>query len=206
MLANVALHVLDAAWAQTSSTLGVLVRYADDLVVLCTNRSSAEEALRRVMATLHPLGLEIHPDKTRIVCLIRGQQGFDFLGFHHRKVESWRWRGRYYLQRWPSDRAMNSIRDKVRQATDQSNVGASIEVVVANLNQVLRGWGGYFRNGSSSRKFAIIDSYVHERLAIFDSTKHGRRGRHWQRHARAWLERLRIYRLSGTTQIRTAHA
>ena len=78
---------------------------------------------------------------------------------------------------------MNSIRDKVRQATDQSNVGAAIEVVVANLNQVLRGWGGYFRYGSSSRKFAIIDSYVHERLAIFDSTKHGRRGRNWQRQS-----------------------
>jgi RNA-directed DNA polymerase len=90
VLANVALHVLDAAWAQTSSRLGVLVRYADDLVVLCTSRSGAEEALWRATAILQPLGLEMHPDTTRIVCLIRGQQGFDFLGFHHRKVESCR--------------------------------------------------------------------------------------------------------------------
>jgi RNA-directed DNA polymerase len=101
---------------------------------------------------------------------------------------------------------MNSIRSKVRQATGQSNVAAGMEVVIANVNQVLRGWGGYFRDGSSSRKFAIIDSYVHERLAIFDSTKHGRHGRNWQRHTTAWLERLGIYRLSRTKRTRTAHA
>jgi group II intron reverse transcriptase/maturase len=206
VLANVALHVLDAAWAQTSNTVGVLVRYADDLVVLCTSRGNAEEARRRVMTMLEPLGLQLHPDKTRIVCLTRGQQGFDFLGFHHHKVESWRWRGHYYLQRWPSDRAMNSIRSKVRQVTDQSNVDASIDKVIARLNQVLRGWREYFRHGSSSRKFAMIDHNVHERLAIFDSNKHGRRGRNWQRHSNAWLERLGIYRLSGTKRTQPAHA
>ncbi len=75
VLANVALHVLDAAWAQTSSGLGVLVRYADDLVVLCTSRSKAEEAQRRVATILRPLDLQLHPDKTRIVSLIRGEQG-----------------------------------------------------------------------------------------------------------------------------------
>lgn len=206
VLANVALHVLDAAWTQTSNTLGVLVRYADDLVVLCTSRSNAEEAQRRVATILRPLGLQLHPDKTRIVCLIRGQQGFDFLGFHHHKVESWRWRSRYYLNRWPSDRAMNSIRAKIREATGRHNMGASLDSVVTVLNRVLRGWGAYFRNGSSSRKFAIIDSYVQERLAIFDSAKHGRTGRNWLRHDRAWLERLAIYRLSRATQPVKAHA
>ncbi len=90
LLANVALHVLDAAWARTSRSLGVLVRYADDLVVLRTSRAHAEEAQRRMGAILAPLGLQLHPDKTRVVCLIHGQQGFDFLGFHHHKVESWR--------------------------------------------------------------------------------------------------------------------
>jgi RNA-directed DNA polymerase len=206
VLANVALHVLDAAWARTSRTVGVLVRYADDLVVLCTSRGNAEEARRRVTTMLEPLGLQLHPDKTRIVCLTRGQQGFDFLGFHQRKVESWRWRGHYYLQRWPSDRAMSSIRSKVRQVTDQRNVGASIEMVVAKLNQVVRGWAGYFRHGSSSRKFAIIDRYVHERLAMLDSIKHGRRGRKWRHHDQVWLERLGVYRLSRSTRTGTAHA
>jgi RNA-directed DNA polymerase len=207
LLCNVALHVLDAEWTRTSSKLGVLVRFADDFVVLCRSRAAAEEALRRVTAILGQLGLQLHPDKTRIVRLTRGEQGFDFLGFHHHKVESWRWRGRYYLQRWPSDRAMRQVRAKVREATSRRDVGRAVEWVVADLNHVLRGWGAYFRYGNSARKFAQIDNYVHERLAIFASIKHGRHGRNWQRHYTwAWASRLGTYRLSRTTRNGTAHA
>ena len=185
----------------------MLVRYADDFVVLCRTRAAAEEALRRVGAILAPLGLQLHPDKTRIVCLTRGGQGFDFLGFHHHKVESWRWRGRYYLHRWPSDRAMRQIRAKVREATSRREVGRAVEWVVEDLNHVLRGWGGYFCYGNSARRFAQLDSYVRERLAIFASIKHGRHGRNWQRHSPwAWAIRLGIYRLSGRTRPRAAHA
>ncbi len=103
LLANIALHVLDEHWA-TLSWLGVLVRYADDLVVLCRTRQRAERARQRVAAILAPLGLQLHPDKTRLVSLAEGRDGFDFLGFHHRLVKSWKWRGRYYLNRWPSTR------------------------------------------------------------------------------------------------------
>src|SRR6188472_3189961 len=86
LLANVALNVLDEAWA-TWTGLGTLIRYADDFVVLTTNRQRAEEARRRIEAVLAMLGLRLHPDKTRIVCLNGGEDGFDFLGFHHHKTE-----------------------------------------------------------------------------------------------------------------------
>ena len=66
LLANIALHVIDEAWAKAAG-LGTLVRYADDLVVLTTSRSRAEEAQRRIEAVLVGLGLRLHPDKTRIV-------------------------------------------------------------------------------------------------------------------------------------------
>jgi RNA-directed DNA polymerase len=207
LLCNVALHVLDAEWARRGSKLGMLVRFADDFVVLCRSRTRAEEALRRVTAILAPLGLQLHPDKTRIVRLTGGEQGFDFLGFHHHKVESWRWRGRYYLHRWPSDRAMRQIRAKVREATSRREVGRAVEWVVKDLNHVLRGWGAYFRYGNSGRKFAQLDSYVRERLAIFASIKHGRHGRNWQRHYTwAWYSRLGVFSLSGRTRPRAAHA
>jgi group II intron reverse transcriptase/maturase len=207
LLCNVALHVLDAEWARTSSSLGVLVRYCDDFIVVCRSRARAEEARRRVAAILATLGLGLHPDKTRIAQLTRGKQGVDFLGFHLRKVESWRWRGHWYLQRWPSDRAMAAIRAKIREATDRRYVGLSVETVVINLNRVLRGWSAYFRYGNSGRKFTVIDSYVHERLAIFVSTKHGLSGRNWQRRFTwAWCSRLGVYRLSGKVRYGTAHA
>jgi hypothetical protein len=59
-----------------------------------------------------------------------GAEGFDFLGFQQHKVESWRWRGRWYLQRWPSSRAMLSVRAKIRSLTDRKLVGWPIEAIV----------------------------------------------------------------------------
>src|SRR5205085_5039380 len=65
-------------------------------------------------------------------------------------------------------------------------------VLVGELNLVLRGWCNYFRWGNSSRHFSRIDSYVQERLALFDSKKRGRHGRRWGQggHGRAWYSRL----------------
>lgn len=74
-----------------------LVKYADDLVVLCATREQAEAARELVAAVLDGLALRLHPEKTRIVHLAGGAQGFDFLGFHHRMRESWKQPGRWYF-------------------------------------------------------------------------------------------------------------
>ncbi|EQD29327.1 RNA-directed DNA polymerase (reverse transcriptase), partial [mine drainage metagenome] len=167
---NVVLHVLDTAWARQCQGLGSLVRYCDDFVVLASTRARVVEAKARIEAILEPLGLRLHPDKTRVSCLDKGQEGFIFLGFEHRMRESKKWRGRWYLNRWPSPRAMASIRAKVKQRTARRFASLPLEVVVVEyLNPVLRGWGRTFRYGNSSRKFNAIDSYVHERLAMLAS-------------------------------------
>ncbi|HVB01456.1 MAG TPA: group II intron reverse transcriptase/maturase, partial [Acidimicrobiales bacterium] len=155
LLCNVALSVLDEALNKASLQTGSVVRYADDWVVLCPTKERAEMTRSIAETALAPLGLRLHPDKTRIVHLTRGAEGFDFLGFHHHMVESWKWPGRFYLQHWPSDRAMASIKVKVREMTDRRYVGLSLDVVVDRLNPVLRGWSGYFRFGNSSRKFSV---------------------------------------------------
>src|SRR5215203_4246732 len=162
LLANIALHVLDEAWRQDGQRLGQLVRYCDDFVVLCPTRERAEHARVLAAQALEPLGLHLHSDKTRIVCLRNGEQGFDFLGFHHRMVESRKRRGRYWMNKWPSARAMSSIRAKIRGLTSPRRVGLPLNVVVEELNPVLRGWGAYFRQGNSSAKFGAIDSYVQQ--------------------------------------------
>jgi group II intron reverse transcriptase/maturase len=207
LLANIALHVLDEAWAATGRRLGTLVRYCDDFVVLAPTRQRAEAARDLAAATLATVGLRLHPDKTRIVCLRHGDEGFDFLGFHHRMGESWKRRGRWYLHKWPSDRAMASIRAKIRERTPKGYVGLDMAVVVENLNPVLRGWGAYFRYGNSSRKFNVIDSYVHERLAKLASAKHGLSGRNWTtRFTYGWMTSLGIHRLTGTVRYWAANA
>jgi len=207
LLANIALHVLDEAWATMGSRAGTLVRYCDDFVVLCPTSERAEQARSLAETTLAPLGLRLHPGKTRIVDVRRGAEGFDFLGFHHRMVESRKRRGRYWLHKWPSPRAMASIRGKVRSMTAPSQVGRELGAVVEQLNPVLRGWGAYFRQGNSSAKFGAVDAYVHERVARLASRKYSIHGVNWlDRFTWDWLGNLGIYRLTGTVRYPTAHA
>ena len=207
LMANIVLHVLDEAWSRQGHRLGTLVRYCDDFVVLAPTRARVVEAKARIEAVLEPLGLRLHPDKTRIACLAEGQEGFVFLGFEHRMRESRKWRGRWYLNRWPSPRAMASIRAKVKQRTARRFASLSLEAVVESLNPVLRGWGAYFRYGNSSQKFSAIDSYVHLRMATLASTKHGLHGRNWAtRFTYGWMTDLGVYRLSGKVRYRAASA
>jgi len=207
LMANIVLHVLDEAWSRQGHRLGTLVRYCDDFVVLAPTRARVVEAKARIEAVLEPLGLRLHPDKTRIACLAEGQEGFVFLGFEHRMRESRKWRGRWYLNRWPSPRAMASIRAKVKQRTARRFASLPLEAVVESLNPVLRGWGAYFRYGNSSQKFSAIDSYVHLRMATLASTKHGLHGRNWAtRFTYGWMTDLGVYRLSGKVCYRAASA
>jgi len=198
LLANIVLHVLDEAWSRQGQGLGTLVRYCDDFVVLAPTRARVMEAKARIEAILEPLGLRLHPDKTRISCLQRGQEGFVFLGFEHRMRESWKRRGHWYLNKWPSPRAMASIRAKVKRRTARNRASWPLGEVVDDLNPVLRGWCAYFAVGNSSAKFHAVDSYVHERMARLASTKYGLHGRNWAtRFTYGWMTDLGIYRLSG---------
>jgi len=178
LLCNVYLTRLDRAWRPA---YGRLVRYADDLLVMCRTRGQADAALAKLTTILNGLGLQPKPDKTRIVQLVEGQPGFDFLGFHHRLVRSSPRRGRggyVFLARWPSQRAMQHARDRIRFLTMRARLVAPVEQVVGELNRFLRGWAGFFRYGNSAWTFDKIRSYALMRLALFVAKRH-KRGRSW---------------------------
>ena len=198
LLSNIYGHALDALWAKEASRLGKLIRYADDAVILCRTERDAQRAYDWLQKTAAALRLTLHPEKTRVVGLDEGAAGFDFLGFHIRMVKSRR-SGRWYCQRWPSGRAMAAIRARIKAITaPRSRLKWPITWLVGELNTVLRGWGNYFRWGNSGKKFTQIDSYVQERLALFDSKKRRRSGRGWQQiHTWTWYRRLGVHRLSG---------
>jgi len=165
--------------------LGRLVRYADDFVVLCGTRKECEEAEARVRKILHPLGLELHPEKTRRVDLSWGKRGFDFLGCHLRKRMSgpiWeKARKRvYFLQRWPSPRSMKRVRQRVKELTGRN----------------------YFRTGNAAQKFIQIDTYAWWRLRSFMVKRKGRnlRPRDAQQWTRDFFHTLGLHRLRGTIQ------
>jgi RNA-directed DNA polymerase len=203
LLANIYLHAFDRAWVESGT--GELVRYADDFVVLCSSREQAEQAQTRATALLGELGLALHPEKTRVVDLRQGREGFDFLGCHlHARMSGPVWvkyrKVRYYLHRWPSQRSMKRARARVKALTSRSRVGVNLPETIAALNPFLRGWGGYFRTGNAAERFVELDRYVAWRLKRLLTKQRGRNLHAGQanRWTRAWFHDQGLHQLMGT--------
>jgi group II intron reverse transcriptase/maturase len=206
LLSNIYLHRLDEEWETHHSDLGLLVRYADDFVVMCSSANACLRAEREVRRILESLKLQLHPEKTRRVDLSQGNAGFDFLGCHlHKRMSGPIWererKAVYFLNRWPSARSMKRIRERVHELTDRRWSGAKdVRELIARINPVLRGWGQYFRTGNAARKFNQTDEYVWRRLHDFLVQRAGRNLRAGQ--AESWTRdffwNLGLHRLRGT--------
>ena len=197
-LCNVYLHRLDRQWTERGA--GVLVRYADDVVVMCRTREEAERALVALRGILSELGLTLKDAKTRIVELREGGEGVDFLGFHHRWVRGTTPASRHlcFLARWPSRQAMQHARERIHELTDRRRLRLPVEEVVQDVNLFLRGWAGYFRYGNSAVAFDKITFHAFVRLAHFIAKRHKRSGRYgwWAIHQSP--DRMGLINLGGT--------
>jgi RNA-directed DNA polymerase len=157
LLANIYLHELDVEMREAGL---VMIRYADDTVVLCRSREEAQSALARMQAWVTANGLTLHPDKTHLGdCRLEGQ-GFEFLGYRFEAGK-----------RWVRKKSLMSLKDKIRAKTKR-NEGNSIVYVIASLNPTLRGWYGYFQHAHRFT-FSTIDGFVRRRLrAMLRKQKH----------------------------------
>ena len=201
LLANIYLNYLDRIWQSRCRQLGLLVRYCDDFVVMCGKESQAREALRRIGLVMERLGLQLHPEKTRMVDLRRGKQGFVFLGCTIRKKRSILRNPRaHYMHRWPSPKAMNRLRDRIREMTDARHSGEDVKQVIAKLNPVLRGWGNYFRTGTCSREFLKMDRFVYARLMRWLYRRGGQRPTRRSIRTNEQFWAMGLYRLRGTVR------
>jgi group II intron reverse transcriptase/maturase len=174
LLANIYLHVLDMYWVQQYASVGKLVRYADDFVIVCRTKREAEQALQAVHQIMRKLQLTLHLTKTRVVDM--GREGFNFLGFHFHKLKAKK-TNKLLPYAWPGQKAMKAVREKIRDITTRKRLSNPLEEVVKYLNLVIRGWRNYFRIGHSTRQLQALDRYVRQRLRHWVRTKKGARGR-----------------------------
>ncbi len=197
-LCNVYLHRLDRQWAERGT--GVLVRFADDMVVMCRTREQAERALVALREILAGLGLTLKDAKTRIVELREGGEGLDFLGFHHRWVRGNTPASRHvrFLARWPSRQAMQRARDRIRELTDRRRLREPVEDVAQDVNRFLRGWAGYFRYGNSASAFDKIMLHAQTRMAGFIAKRHKQRTRYGWWVLRHSPDQIGLISLNGT--------
>ncbi|MEI7903253.1 MAG: group II intron reverse transcriptase/maturase [bacterium] len=153
MLANVYLNPLDHLMQQAGYAL---VRYADDLVILCATQTEAEAAYGVLKAWVETQGISLHPEKTRIVNMNETGAGFDFLGYHFEHTLQGK------LDRWPRRKSMAKLKDRIRGLTHRAN-GRSLDETIMRINRVTRGWYGYFKH-SNRWTFRELDGWIRGRL------------------------------------------
>lgn len=148
LLANLYLHSLDKLMMQAGY---MMVRYADDFVILCQSREDAQNALALAQQWVDDKGLTLHPDKTHVGnCLLVGQ-GFEFLGYRFEAGK-----------RWVRKKSLKTLKDKIRNKTKRSR-GDSMETIIKDLNPMLKGWFNYFKH-AHKWTFSGIDSFIRRRL------------------------------------------
>jgi len=148
LIANLYLHPVDVAMAAAGLEM---IRYADDLVVLCRSEAEAQMALDLLRKLTMERGLALHPDKTKLVNVSIPGKSFDFLGYHFERGT-----------RWPRSKSMKKLKETIRSKTKRSN-GMSLEEIIDEVNGTLRGWFEYFKH-SYKWTFPIVDKWVRRRI------------------------------------------
>jgi group II intron reverse transcriptase/maturase len=170
LLANIYLNVLDTLWAvkKVQEKLGArLVRYADDSVVLC--KGNTGRILKGIKRVLEELCLTLNEEKT---CVVDARQGsFNFLGFTIGMRQSKR-TGRTYPHIEPSRKARKQIRSEIKRLTTEQYSAVPTEVVIRRVNEVARGWVGYFRYGNCTKALVALKRYLVYRMRIYQRRKH----------------------------------
>jgi RNA-directed DNA polymerase len=170
LLANIYLNVLDSLWTvkKIQKKLGArLVRYADDCVILC--RGNTDRILKWVKKVLDDLGLTLNEEKTRVVDA--RQESFKFLGFTIGMKRGMR-TGRIYPHTEPSKKALEHIRSEIKGLTTERYSAVPTEDVIQKVNEVSRGWVGYFRYGNCTKVLSVLKRYLVYRMRIYLRRKH----------------------------------
>ena len=180
MLANLYLNDLDHQVPQRTKGAAVMVRYADDFVILC-RPGRATEMKARTQRWLESRGLKLNEEKTKVVNIRAPHAKMNFLGFTLNYRTSPR-SHRAYPHVEPSSKAQASLREKVRGVLSRSSHWREPSEVVGELNMKLRGWQGYYHYANSSGVFGKLRRWTNERLARWHWRKHGSSRSLWTQH------------------------
>jgi group II intron reverse transcriptase/maturase len=207
LLANLYLHLLDRIWERhdLERRLGArLVRYADDAVNLC--RGDPGPAMAVLESVVQRLELTLNREKTHVVDA--REEAFDFLGFSIEWAHSRR-TGKGYPHVEPRRRAEERIKARVKELTARRRTPVPMPRPIAEVNEVLRGWSGYFHYGNCTKVFGRVRWFTEERVRgqLRERHKVRTRWQGWQRFTHAYIhDRLGLFKLPSTAGWRSAHA
>lgn len=197
ILANLFLHYAFDKWMERRFPRNPWARYADDGVAHARTKVEAEEILNQLRDRMGECGLELHPDKTRIIyCKDDDRRGeyadtrFDFLGYTFRPRRSKSRDNKYFVNFTPavSNKASKTMRQTIRSWRFHLKVDRSLEDIARMFNPVLRGWINYYgRFYKSALKYTL--RHMNRALIHWARRKYKRLNRH-RRRAEYWLGRI----------------
>ncbi len=158
-----------------------MVRYADDMVVLCHTEEEAKAALEKLREWMAGAGLTLHPDKTRTVDMTVADSHFDFLGYRFQRSR----RGK--MMRLVRPKSLRKLRESIKPRTRRAN-GRSMQAIVADFNRTLPGWFGYFKHAKAS-ELGGIDGWIRMRLRSILRKRRGLKGRGRGKDHQRWPNR-----------------
>lgn len=198
LLANLFMHYAFDHWLVRNHPQIKFARYADDAVLHADSLEEAQKLLEEIRKRLKECGLELHPEKTRIVyCQDSDRRGkyehiaFDFLGYTFRPRRAKNWKGKMFISFLPgvSRKAAKTIRQRIRGwklgATCNNR---SLEDLADWMNPVVRGWLYYYGHYYPSALTPVLRQ-LDRALVYWARRKYKRLNRH-QRRANHWLGRL----------------
>lgn len=182
LLSNIYLNVLDTLWVKKFSYLGQLIRYADDLVIMCHTKKDALESIKVLKGIMFQLDLTLSVEKSRLVNIWDDTSGFDFLGLHHRKFPVLNKGGSkiFVMSHIPTRKAMKKMRTNIKEYTDKrKKLYLDMDELIKGLNRKLQGMKNYYLISPIAKKWLNrIDWYVIERLTLFWNKKRNIRYKH----------------------------
>jgi len=207
LLANIYLNILDRIWDKHDLVIKYkarLVRYADDMVILCAQDTTSAYVILQTI--LNRLDLKLNEDKTQI--RDARQERFGFLGFSIGIVKGSQ-SGKSFPLIEPSDKAIQSMKDRIRFYTRRDMNPVPLDIIVSKLNQTARGWSNYFHYGHGHRKMKKVKYYMEERLRLHLRYRHklNNRGAAYTRFPRRFIyDHLGLYKIPITQAWKGAHA
>ncbi|ACN15727.1 retron-type reverse transcriptase (RNA-directed DNA polymerase) [Desulforapulum autotrophicum HRM2] len=197
MLANLFLHYAFDKWMEREHSSIPFERYADDAVCHCKNQAQAEYLLRRLNERMSEVGLELHPEKTKIVYCKDGDRRkdfaltrFDFFGYTYRARRSKNKWGKYFINFTPaiSNKAAKAIRHTSRGWNWPKRSDKDLEDLSQMFNPIIQGWINYYGRYYKSALYPTLRC-LDRRLAMWATRKYKRLRCH-RRRAAQWLNRI----------------
>jgi RNA-directed DNA polymerase len=197
VLSNLFLHYVFDKWMERNFPKNPWARYADDAVTHCRTKAEAEGLLERLHGRFNECGLELHPDKTRIVyCKDDDRRGdypeikFDFLGYTFRPRRSKNRYGKFFINFTPgvSNKAAKAMRHTIRNWRIHLKPDKSIDDISRMFNPVIRGWINYYGRFYKSALYPVL-RHMNRVLIHWTRRKYKRLSCH-RRRAEHWLGRI----------------